>query len=108
MSLEPGQEVNIVSAEHAGGYRLWLTFSDHHKSLVDFGPLLERSMNPQTQQFLDVERFLSFRLEWGNLVWGDYEMCFPIEELYEGHAGTSSELAVAEEKMTYGEQPPQL
>jgi len=103
MSLEPGQEVNIVSAEHAGGYRLWLTFSDHYKTIVDIAPMLEHSMNPQTRQFLDTDRFLSFRLEWGNLVWGDYDMCFPIEELYEGHVGTSSGLAVAEEKMTYGE-----
>jgi hypothetical protein len=106
MSLEPGQEVNVLNAEHAGGYRLWLTFSDKHKTLVDFEPVLKRSMNPQTRQFLEAERFLSYRLEWGNLVWGDYEMCFSIEELYEGQVGISSELAVAEEKMTYGEQPP--
>jgi Protein of unknown function (DUF2442) len=103
MSLESGQEVNIVSAEPAGGYRLWLTFSDSYKTLVDFAPLLERSMNPQTQQFLEMDKFLSFRLEWGNLVWGDYDLCFPIEELYEGRAGFSTQLAVAEEKMTYGE-----
>ena len=104
MKLESGIEVNIVQAEPAGGYRLGLTFSDSHKTLVDLAPILERSLNPQTRQFLDAERFLSFRLEWGNLVWGDYEMCFPIEELYEGRAGISSELAVAEEKINYGQQ----
>ncbi|MEI6647250.1 MAG: DUF2442 domain-containing protein [bacterium] len=104
MKLVPGVEVNIVRAESAGNYRLWLTFSDNHKTLVDFETFLERSMNPQTRQFLEEERFLCFRLEYGNLVWGDYEMCFPIEELYDGQEGLSSELAVAEEKMTYGQQ----
>ncbi len=102
MNLEPGIEVNIVQVEPAGGYRLWLSFSDNHKTLVDLAPVLECSMNTQTRQFLDTERFLSFRLEWGNIVWGDYEMCFPIEELYEGRAGIAPELAVAEEKMNYG------
>ena len=102
MKLESGVEVNIVQVEPAGDYRLWLTFSDQYKTLVDFAPVLERSMNPQTRQFLDSEHFLSFRLEWGNLVWGDYEMCFSIEGLYEGRVGISPELAVAEEKMHYG------
>jgi hypothetical protein len=104
MKLEPGIEVNIVGAESVGDYRLWLTFSDNHLALIDLEPVLKRSLNPQTRQFLEAERFLSFRLEYGNLVWGDYEMCFPIEELYEGQEGLSSELAVAEEKMTYGQQ----
>jgi len=106
MNLEPGVEVNIIQVESAGEYRLWLTFSDKQRSLVDLAPVLKSSMNPQTRQFLNVERFLSFRLEWGNIVWGDYEMCFSIEELYEGRMGSCSELSVAEEKMTYGH--PQL
>jgi hypothetical protein len=102
MNLELGVEVNIVQVEPAGEYRLWLTFSDKQRSLVDLAPVIKRSMNPQTRQFLNMERFLSFRLEWGNIVWGDYEMCFPIEELYEGRMGSCIELSVAEEKMTYG------
>ena len=101
MKLEPGVEVNIVEAEPAGGYRLRLAFSDNHAALVDFGPFLEHSLNPQTRQFLDTERFLAFHLEWGNLVWGDYEMCFPIEDLYAGRVGYAQVLAVAETGMDY-------
>jgi len=103
MNLKPGVEINIVKAEPAEGYRLWLTFSDQYKTLVDFAPVLERSMNPQTRQFLDEKLFRSFRLEWGNLVWGDYEMCFPIADLYEGLEAERCISAVAEESVQYGE-----
>lgn len=26
-----------------------------------------------------------FKIEFGDLVWGNYEMCFPIWDLYEGN-----------------------
>jgi len=38
----------------------------------------------------------------GNLVWGDYDMCFPIEDLYAGRLVGSALLAVAEAPYRYG------
>ncbi len=104
MSLEEGVELEIVAAECVGGYKLRLTFSDDHCSVVDFGPFLLAALNDETRQFVDSEKFRSYRLEWGNLVWGDYEMCFPIENLYLGQLEKASLLAVAEERATYGEE----
>ena len=84
MSLRTGIAADVVRAEPAEGYRLKLTFSDGHVSDLDFGSFLRGSMNPETRQFLDEKRFKSFSLVDGNLVWGDYEMCFSIEDLYTG------------------------
>lgn len=102
MKLEPAIEVDIVRAEAAGGYQLRLFFSDGHVQLVEFGPFLENSLNLETRQFLEAEQFKTYRLDNGNLVWGDYEMCFPLEDLYEGCLAGKHVLAVAEEKSEYG------
>lgn len=37
-----------------------------------------------TKKYLDKNLFQSFSLEYGDLIWNDYEMCFPIWDLYEG------------------------
>ncbi len=99
MSLQRGVAVDIVKTEHLGRHRLELTFGDGHVSTTDFGPFFRRSPNPETRRFLDEKRFKSFSLVHGNLVWGDYEMCFPIEELYDGRISRKepAALAVAEE-----------
>ncbi len=96
--------VNIVRVEAVGNYMLRLFFSDQHVDVINFFPFLERSLNPETRQFLEVLRFNTYRLEWGNLVWGDYAMCFPIEDLYEGRLEGSRALAVAEKGSEYGAQ----
>ena len=36
------------------------------------------------RKYLDVELFQQFSLIYGDLVWHDYELCFPIADLYEG------------------------
>ncbi len=35
--------------------------------------------------YLDPRKFANFRLEYGNLIWDDYELCFPIVDLYEAN-----------------------
>ena len=55
-------------------------------------------MNGETRRFLDMNLFKNLSLVHGNLVWGDYEMCFTIEDLHEGRIGRKERavLAVAE------------
>ena len=105
MTLATGVAVDILRVDHVGRYRLELTFSDGHVSLIDFGPFLRDSLNPETRRFLDEKRFKTFSLIHGNLAWGDYEMCFPIEDLYEGQIGqekaASKVAAVAEQRAEY-------
>jgi hypothetical protein len=101
MMLKTGQEMDITRVESIGGYELRIVFSDGHEQVVDLEPFLSTSRNPETRRYLDRDTFGSYRIEWGNLVWGDYEMTFPIEDLYAGRLVEEKHLAVAEERATY-------
>ena len=74
--------INITQAEALAGYRIRMQFDDGSVQVVDFEPFLRRARHPDIQTFLDVKRFAAFRIEFGNLVWGDFEMCFPIIDLH--------------------------
>jgi hypothetical protein len=76
------QEINIVDAEYLGGYEIRLKFDDESCQEVDFRSFLEGALHPQIQEFLNMEKFRSFRIEYGDLVWGDYELCFPVADLH--------------------------
>ena len=74
--------INIVTAALAGEYQLRLAFDDGAVQIVDFKPFLQRSLQPGIKAYLDPKRFAAFRLEHGELIWGDYDLCFPIMDLY--------------------------
>lgn len=74
--------INIVRAEQVGDFRLRLTFDDMTDQLIDFQPFLSRSAHPDIRRWLSPEMFAAFRVEHGELVWGDYELCFPTVDLY--------------------------
>jgi hypothetical protein len=74
--------INIVSVTQTGVYRLRLVFDDKHVQDVDFEPFLSHSHHPDIRAYLDPARFAAFRVEYGELVWGDYELCFPVMDLY--------------------------
>ena len=61
-----------------------LAFDDGKTQTIDFEPFLRAARNPAIRDFLDMEKFKSFRIEHGNLMWGDFELCFPIADLYSG------------------------
>jgi len=76
--------IDLVSAKSLGSYRLELVFSDRIKRVIDFGSFLRKSNHPDIKKYLDPQLFESFTIEGGDLVWNDYELCFPFCDLYEG------------------------
>ena len=78
---------DIVAAKLIGDSRLHLVFDDAKEQIIDFKPFLCRSLHPDIRQWLDPKRFSSFRIEYGELVWGDYELCFPLIDLYRNDIG---------------------
>ena len=74
--------INLRSATQSGPYRIRLVFDDSHVQEVDFQPFLVHSHHPEIRAYLEPTRFAGFRLAYGELVWGDYELCFPIMNLY--------------------------
>ncbi len=82
--LAEGISVDVVQVEQVAAHQLRLAFSDGTRRTVDFGPFLLSSRHPEIRSFLQPEKFASFKVEQGDLLWGDYELCFPVADLYEG------------------------
>ena len=76
--------LEITEAEYASGYKVRLTFNDGLVRVMDFEPFLRKARNPDLSQYRQLRKFKSFRLHYGDLMWGDYEMIFPITDLYRG------------------------
>ena len=76
--------LEITDAKYLSGYKIRLTFNDGKNRIFDFEPFLRKAQNPALSQYRQLRKFKTFRLVYGNLMWGDYEMIFPITDLYEG------------------------
>lgn len=74
--------LKIIKAEHLDGHVLKLLFSDGTEQEIDFKPFLERSRHPEIRKFLSPQRFKQFSLQDGELMWGDFDLIFPIIDLY--------------------------
>lgn len=87
--------INITSAESVGDFRICLRFDDGMEQTVDFKPFLAHSLHPSIRAYLDPARFGAFRIEYGELVWGDYDLCFPVIDLYRNRLEQPEPLDVA-------------
>lgn len=76
--------VSIQKANYIGEYKINFLFSDGIEKTVDFGNFLEKARNPMTAKYLDKDLFQSYSIEHGDIIWNDYEMCFPVWDLHEG------------------------
>lgn len=76
--------ISIDKAEYKGEYVINLHFSDGVERNIDFGDFLRKAKNPMTKKYLDKKLFKSFIIDYGDLIWNDYEMCFPVWDLHEG------------------------
>lgn len=76
--------IEIKSAKYIGDFAIKLVFNDGRNLLVDFKPFLESSMHPSIRKYLDETAFKQFSIVDGNLNWNDYELIFPLNDLYEG------------------------
>ena len=76
--------ISIVSAKYVSDYLITLDFSDHHQKIIDFKPFLLKSRHPSISPYLIQENFAKFDIVDGNLNWNDYELIFPVWDLYNG------------------------
>lgn len=76
--------ISIDKAEYIGGYKIKFSFTDGTEQLIDFFAFLSTAKNPMTKKYFDLDRFKDFSIEYGDIVWNDYELCFPIWDLHEG------------------------
>jgi len=85
MTLAEGTGIDIVRVAQVSDYKLKLCFSDGVERVIDFEPFLRTSRNPMIHAYLDPQKFANFTLAYGNLIWDDYGLCFPIADLYENN-----------------------
>lgn len=81
------EALDIVRAEYIDGYKIHLWFSDGKNHVVDFAPFLASARNPMSGKYRDLKEFKKFSLDYGNLQWNDYELCFSTEDLYNNDIG---------------------
>jgi hypothetical protein len=77
--------IEIKSAKYIGDYAIRVLFVDGSERLIDFKPFLESSLHPSIRKYLDEKKFKQFKIVDGNLNWNDYELIFPIDDLYKGN-----------------------
>ena len=81
--ISDDQVITVKKVEHLGGYKLELVFNDNTRQVIDFFPFLSSSLNPLIHNYLEITEFSSFKIDDGDLEWNDYDLCFPIADLYE-------------------------
>ncbi len=79
------QIITVEQVKLIDEYRLKLDFNDKTSQIVDFFPFLSESLNPLIRKYLNQNEFLKFEIDAGDLEWNDYDLCFPIADLYENN-----------------------
>ena len=76
--------IEIKSANYIGDFAIRLVFSDGTMRLVDFKPFLENSLHPSIRKYFNENQFKLFEIVDGNLNWNNYDLIFPLDDLYQG------------------------
>ena len=85
MSTATQPYIQIATVEYVDGLRLRIAFDDGVERVVDFEPFLSKSLHPDIHKYCDKRRFRKFTVDRGHLHWNDYDLIFPIADLYAGH-----------------------
>lgn len=93
--------LEVTEAKYVSGYNIRLTFNDGFMRVMDFEPFLRKALNPDITKYRQLRNFKKFHLHYGDLMWGDFDMIFPITDLYsgtilKGEAPTPAHLVLSE------------
>ena len=61
---------------------LEIEFDDGARRIVNFKPFLFGDRHPDIKKYRAEAEFARFEIRNGNLNWNDYEMIFPLSDLY--------------------------
>jgi len=78
------KSVVVNAAKYLGDFKIEIDFSDATKQVIDFKPFLLHALHPSIKKFLDETIFRNFQIVEGNIHWNDYELIFPVDDLYAG------------------------
>ena len=78
------QTINIEKADYLEEYRIHFIYDDGKENIVDFKPFIFSSMHPEIKKYQNQNLFKNFSLNYGEIEWNDYELAFPIFDIYQG------------------------
>lgn len=77
--------LNIIAAEYMGNLSVKISFNDNTANVIDVGTFIKKHPHPEYNKYLDEKKFKKFKLDCGNIVWGNnWDLIFPIDQLYNG------------------------
>jgi len=76
--------IEVKEARYIGDFAIRIFFNDGSERLVDFKPFLSNSVHPSIKKYLHEKKFRQFEIKDGNLNWNDYDLIFPVSDLYAG------------------------
>ena len=82
-AADTSQEIYVADAEYLGNYVIRIHFNTNETRVVDFKAFLIRARHPSVKKYQDEQLFRDFTIQNGNLSWNDYELAFPVADLYE-------------------------
>ncbi|MDR2149158.1 MAG: DUF2442 domain-containing protein [Tannerella sp.] len=74
----------VKTANYVKDYVLEIKFVNGERKNVDFEAFLKKSLNPFVKKYINKDNFLQFSVINGNINWNNYDMIFPVENLYTG------------------------
>ncbi|WP_029408432.1 DUF2442 domain-containing protein [Thiomicrorhabdus sp. Milos-T2] len=75
-------ELAITNVKHLSNYKLLISFSDGHQQLINFEHFLFNHQHPDIKKYQDINLFKNYSITDGDLEWNNYELCFPIADIY--------------------------
>lgn len=81
--INDNQIITIEKADYVDGYKIRLEFNDNSVQTINFENFILTSHNPHIAKYSDLNLFKTFSITDGDLEWNDYDLCFPIGDLYE-------------------------
>jgi len=76
--------LSIKEAKYLNNYKIKLKFNDGKENIVDLSNFILNSNHPDIQKYKNEELLKNFNLEHGEIQWNDYDLAFPIYDLYQG------------------------
>ena len=76
--------ITIKKIKYIEKFKIEISFSDGKIKIIDFADFILNSKKPDIKKYQKPAQFKKFNFKNGELMWGDFEMIFPISDLYEG------------------------
>jgi hypothetical protein len=76
--------LKVQNAKYLSDYAIRITFNNGIEKLIDFKPFLNKALHPSIKKYLNENLFSQFSIKDGNLNWNDYDLIFPVGDLYNG------------------------